>query len=74
MPYRHYVVCAAIGAILWCSLWVLVGFVLGDQWMTVQGEHGKDTLIAVLGAGSVIALALAVAARFVGTRRADRSP
>jgi len=38
--------------------------------MTAPGKHVKDTLIAVLGAGSVVTPA--VAARFVGTRRANR--
>lgn len=71
MPYLRYVVCDAVGATLWCSLWVLVGFALGDQWMTWQGENNKERLMAVLGVGGVIALALAIGTRFVGTSRAD---
>ncbi len=72
MPYLRYVVFDVVGASLWCSLWVLVGFVLGDQWMNAQGD-GKETLLAVLGAGSLITVALAVAARLVGTPRAGRN-
>ena len=55
MPYLRYVAFDVLGAGLWCSLWVLVGFVLGDQWMRAQG-NGKELMLGVLGAGLLLTL------------------
>jgi membrane protein DedA with SNARE-associated domain len=72
MPYLRYVACDAIGAALWCSLWVLLGFALGDQWAAWQDEHGKETIVALLGAGAVVALSGAFAYRLWERRRSRR--
>ena len=71
MPYRRYVALDVLGASVWCGLWILLGFVLGDRWMAVLGD-GRYTLLAVVGAGALIALAMAGVARFAGTSRARR--
>ena len=70
MPYLRYVVCDVLGATLWCSLWVLVGFGLGDQWMTAEG-NGKEVMLGVLGAGLILTVAMTIVARLIGTRRAE---
>jgi membrane protein DedA with SNARE-associated domain len=69
MPYLRYAVFDVLGATLWCSLWVLVGFGLGDQWMTPEGD-GKEVMLGVLGAGLILTVAMTVAVRLVGTTRA----
>jgi membrane protein DedA with SNARE-associated domain len=57
MPYARYVVCDVIGALLWCSLWILIGFAIGDRWLAWQGEHGKEAtglLVAMGGAAMLV--------------------
>jgi membrane protein DedA with SNARE-associated domain len=72
MPYLRYLVCDATGAALWCSLWVLLGFVLGDQWVTWRDEHGPETMAAVLSAAGIMALGAAFAYRRWERRRSQR--
>ena len=74
MPYAHYLACTAIGATLWCSLWVLVGFVLGDQWLTAAGDGDTNMLMALLGMGVGMIALVAVAARLMALRREGRRP
>ena len=70
IPYLRYAAFDVLGASLWCSLWVLVGFALGDQWMAAQG-NGKEVMLGVLGTGVILTIALTVGARLIGTRRAE---
>jgi membrane protein DedA with SNARE-associated domain len=72
MPYWRYAAFDVLGASLWCALWLVVGFALGDRWMAVWG-NGTQPLLAVVAAGGLITLAV-VAAHFVGTPRARHEP
>jgi membrane-associated protein len=47
MPRRHFAVFSAIGAVLWGSLWVLVGFGLGLSYTKVTNTFGWASLVVV---------------------------
>jgi membrane protein DedA with SNARE-associated domain len=58
MPYLRYAVSDVIGACMWCSLWVLVGFAIGDRWLVWQEQFGKEMMATMLG-GVVAAMLVA---------------
>ena len=47
MPRRHFVVLSAIGAVLWGSLWVLIGFGLGLSYTKVTNTFGWASFVVV---------------------------
>jgi membrane-associated protein len=53
--YGRFVPLDAAGALLWASLWVLLGWVVGDQWQSVAQSVSGWAAVA----GAVIALAVA---------------
>jgi membrane-associated protein len=61
MPRRHFAFFSAVGAVVWGTLWVLVGFALGLSYTRVTTTFGRVT-IAVLAV-------LVVAGLFVMLRR-----
>jgi membrane protein DedA with SNARE-associated domain len=67
MPYLRYALCDLVGASLWCSLWVLLGFGLGVHWAPRTGS--RQAVLVALGAGLI--LAVAIGAWLIGTRRAE---
>lgn len=56
VSYRRFVMLDMLGALLWASIWVLLGWVVGDQWEATARALGGWTA----GIGVVIALALAI--------------
>jgi membrane protein DedA with SNARE-associated domain len=59
MDRRHFAVFSAAGAIVWGTLWVLVGFALGLSYTDVTNTFGKASLVVVavlVVAGAVIEL------------------
>jgi membrane protein DedA with SNARE-associated domain len=74
MPYRRYVLYDAIGAAVWATVWILLGFLLGDQWIAWTKDGGAATISAVLTGASVLAVAGAVAYRLWQRQRAARRP
>jgi membrane protein DedA with SNARE-associated domain len=66
VSYRRFVMLDVLGALLWASIWVLLGWFVGDQWEATAKALGGWTA----GVGVVIALALAIpfALRFVRRR------
>lgn len=68
--YRRFVVLDGAGAMVWASLWVLLGWVVGEHWETVAKAVGGWT--TVVGIGVALALAVPVALHF-RRRRAARA-
>ena len=56
VSYRRFVMLDVLGALLWASIWVLLGWFVGDQWEATAKALGGWTA----GIGVVIALALAI--------------
>jgi membrane-associated protein len=60
MDRRHFAVFSAAGAIVWGTLWVLVGFALGLSYTDVTNTFGKASLVVVVAvlvvAGAVVEL------------------
>jgi membrane-associated protein len=66
VSYSRFVMLDVLGALLWASIWVLLGWFVGEQWEAAAKGLGGWTA----GIGVVIALALAVpfALRFLRRR------
>jgi membrane protein DedA with SNARE-associated domain len=47
MPRRHFAVFSAVGAVVWGTLWVLVGFALGLSYTKVTNTIGRVTVVVV---------------------------
>jgi membrane-associated protein len=56
VSYRRFVLLDVLGALLWASIWVLLGWFVGDQWEATARALGGWTA----GIGVLIALALAI--------------
>ena len=57
--YGRFVLLDAVGAIVWASMWVLLGWVVGDQWQSVA--QSVSGWAAVAGAAVAVAVAAPVA-------------
>ena len=72
MPYLRYLLYDAMGATLWATVWVLVGFLLGDQWIAWTKDGHAATIGAVLASGATVAVATAIAYRLWQRHRSTR--
>ena len=68
VSYRRFVILDVLGALLWASIWVLLGWFVGDQWEATAKALGGWTA----GIGVVIALALAIPVALRLVRRRAR--
>jgi membrane protein DedA with SNARE-associated domain len=66
--YGRFVILDVIGALSWASIWVLVGWLVGDQWETAAKAVGGWT--TGIGIALVLALGIPLAFRFVRRARA----
>jgi membrane protein DedA with SNARE-associated domain len=64
MPYLRYLLCDSIGATVWVSLWILLGYFLGSRWLAWAEKPDVRALGAVVTGGAVLTVALTVALRW----------
>jgi len=72
MPYLRYLLYDTMGAALWATVWVLIGFLLGDQWIAWTKDGDAATIGAVLTGGGTAAVATAVLYRLWQRQRSTR--
>jgi membrane protein DedA with SNARE-associated domain len=71
LRYRRFVVLDVLGATLWASIWVLLGWFVGEHWEWAAKSVGGWT--AGIGAVVVLALALPIALRWRRRRATARA-
>lgn len=71
VSYGRFVVLDVIGATLWASIWVLLGWFVGDQWEAAAKAFGGWT--AAIGVVIALALAIPFALRFRRRRARARA-
>jgi membrane protein DedA with SNARE-associated domain len=72
MPRRHFAVFSVVGAVVWGTLWVLVGFALGLSYTKVTKTFGRVSIVVV--AVLVVVWVLAWWWRRHGRRNAETGP
>jgi membrane protein DedA with SNARE-associated domain len=70
VSYPRFVILDVIGATLWSSIWVLLGWFVGEQWETAAKSVGGWT--AAIGVVIALALAVPVVVSFRRRARATR--
>jgi membrane protein DedA with SNARE-associated domain len=73
LPYARYLLFEVVGAVVWASAFVLLGYGLGAQWRRMLDQYGIGTALAVLGGLMLLGLAAVVAVRLAKRRRHGRA-
>jgi membrane protein DedA with SNARE-associated domain len=73
LPYARYLLFEVVGAVVWASVFVLLGYGLGAQWRMLLDRYGIGTALAMLGGLVLLALAAVVAVRLARRRRHGRA-
>lgn len=68
ISYPRYLAFEVIGAVVWSTTFVLLGYGLGEQWRTIMDRYGIATALAMLGGLMVLGLAAIVAVRLLRRR------
>jgi membrane protein DedA with SNARE-associated domain len=63
MPYPRYLAYDAVGALLWATVWILAGVLLGDQWIAWTTDDDTSTIGAVLAGAATAAVTIAIVYR-----------
>lgn len=71
MPLWRFTAWTALGSVVWNTVWIVVGQLLGDQWRDAE-EWGSWFQYVVVAAGVVVVVALAVKVR--RDRAKERAP
>ncbi len=71
MPMSTFVLFTTIGSLLWNTVFVLAGYLLGQNWYLVEGYAGVFSKVVV--GGAVLAIAYFIATRIIRERRTKRS-
>jgi membrane-associated protein len=73
LPYARYLLFEVVGAVVWASVFVLLGYGLGAQWRMLLDRYGIGTALAMLGGLVLVGLAAVVAVRLARRRRHGRA-
>ncbi|MGH7392931.1 MAG: DedA family protein, partial [Candidatus Rokuibacteriota bacterium] len=69
ISYPRYLVFEVIGAVLWAAVFILLGYLLGEQWRAVMEGFGVGIVLAAVGGVVVLGVAAIVALRLLRRRR-----
>jgi membrane protein DedA with SNARE-associated domain len=64
MPYLRYLIYDSSGAAVWATVWILVGYLIGDQWAAWTEKPGVAALGAIFSLGATLTVGLTLAFRW----------